>query len=328
MLLDLKEKRWNKIGDLNPYLREKIQQIKPITMSPWGQLVLIGEKINLLDFKSNKILSLNINHPNYQTIVRTHWLRVFYFSDSTLIFANKNKIDSLKFKYSDFKSTNEPLFTKASSDGFNFFTFQNVSYLFISVSILLLSYIYFLRKRINLKNGHEKFVLKSTLEPKTLFDELEIQLLELLIKNTESGKTTTTDEQNKVLGLSKKNSEIQKKQRSDIILSINKKIAFITKNEEPIIQKRRTDFGQVSSGKSAVAVMLALKTMRWLNANLKAINKNVAIANTFFKQSHNLKDDINFNLVFSLQGPCIVDKNTNTVLVKWNNFYKTSINNC
>lgn len=241
MLLDLKEKRWNKIGDLNPFIRDKIQQIKPITMSPWGQLVLIGEKINLLDFKSNKILSLNINHPNYQTIVRTHWLRVFYFSDSTLIFANKNNIDSVKFKYSDFKSTNEPLFTKALSDGFNFFTFQNVSYLFISISILLLSYIYFLRKRVNLKNGNDNFVLKSASEPQTLFDELEIQLLELLIRNTESGKTTTTDEQNKVLGLSKKNSEIQKKQRSDIILSINKKIAFITKNEEPLIQKRRTD---------------------------------------------------------------------------------------
>lgn len=87
------------------------------------------------------------------------------------------------------------------------------------------------------------------------------------------------------------------------------------------------NFGQVSSGKSAAAAMLALKTMRWLNANLKAINKNVAIANTFFKQSHNIKDDINFNLVFSLHGPCIVDKNTNTVLVKWNDFYKTSINN-
>jgi hypothetical protein len=44
-----------------------------------------------------------------------------------------------------------------------------------------------------------------------------------------------------VLGLSKKSSEIQKKQRSDIILSINKKFTFITKNGEPIIQKRRTD---------------------------------------------------------------------------------------
>ena len=43
-----------------------------------------------------------------------------------------------------------------------------------------------------------------------------------------------------MLGLSKKSSEIQKKQRSDI-LSINKKFTFITKNEEPIIQKRRTD---------------------------------------------------------------------------------------
>lgn len=241
MLLDLKGKIWNKIGDLNPYIQKKIQQIKPITMSPWGQLVLIGEKIHLLDFKNNKILSLNINHPNYQTIIRSHWSSVFYFSDSTLIFANKNKIDSVKFKYSDFNNTNEPLFTKASSDGYKFLTAQNISYLFILISMLLLSYIYFLRKRINLKNGNDNFVLKSASEPQTLFDELEIQLLELLIRNTESGKTTTTDEQNKVLGLSKKNSEIQKKQRSDIILNINKKFAFITKNEEPIIQKRRTD---------------------------------------------------------------------------------------
>lgn len=241
MLLDLKGKLWNKIGDLNLYIQKKIQQIKPITMSPWGQLVLIGEKINLLDFKNNKILSLNINHTNYQTIIRSHWGSVFYFSDSTLIFANKNKIDSVKFKYSDFKNTNEPLFTKASSDGYKFLTAQNISYLFILISMLLLSYIYFLRKRINLKNGNDNFVLKSASEPQTLFDELEIQLLELLIRNTESGKTTTTDEQNKVLGLSKKNSEIQKKQRSDIIVNINKKFAFITKNKEPIIQKRRTD---------------------------------------------------------------------------------------
>lgn len=71
---------------------------------------------------------------------------------------------------------------------------------------------------------------------------MEIQLLQLLIKNTESGLPTTTEQQNKVLGLSKKNIEIQKKQRSDIIISINRKFSFITKKDEPLILKRRTEF--------------------------------------------------------------------------------------
>ena len=85
-------------------------------------------------------------------------------------------------------------------------------------------------------------IIKSSNPAQRVFDELEIQLLQLLIKNTESGLPTTTEQQNKVLGLNKKNIEIQKKQRSDIIISINRKFSFITKKDEPLILKRRTEF--------------------------------------------------------------------------------------
>ena len=90
------------------------------------------------------------------------------------------------------------------------------------------------------------FPLKGVNGSQAVFEEMEIQLLLLLINNTATGSTTSTDEQNKVLGLVKKNPEIQKKQRSDIIIGINRKYSFVTKNDEPIIQKQRTEFDKRS----------------------------------------------------------------------------------
>ena len=79
-----------------------------------------------------------------------------------------------------------------------------------------------------------------------LFDEKELQLLLLLIDNSAKGKTTSIDDLNKVMGLTKKPVEIQKKQRSDTITSINKKYSFTTRSDEPIIEKNRTEFDKRS----------------------------------------------------------------------------------
>lgn len=46
---------------------------------------------------------------------------------------------------------------------------------------------------------------------KPIFDEIETQLLPLLIQNSSAGKNTSIEEQNKLLGLTKKSIEIQKK---------------------------------------------------------------------------------------------------------------------
>ena len=79
-----------------------------------------------------------------------------------------------------------------------------------------------------------------------VFQEKEIQLLQLLIDNSILGRTTSIEEENKVLGLSKLSSDLQKKHRSDIITSINKKYSVLKGSEEPIIKKKRTEFDKRS----------------------------------------------------------------------------------
>lgn len=246
MELDLQKNEWQKMGVLNKYVESKLQNIKPLTMSPWGQIVSIGDKITLLDFANNKVLSLDVRKDYYQTIVRSFWGNSFYFKDSTLFWGNRNKLDSINLHYSDFITINESLYLKESF--LPNFLVQN-SYLSIPIVILLIGLLLFWFKRIKAKNiliQRGDFPLKGFIGTQAVFEEMEIQLLNLLINNTATGTTTSTEEQNKVLGLSKKNPEIQKKQRSDIITGINRKYSFVTKNDDPIIQKQRTDFDKRS----------------------------------------------------------------------------------
>ena len=132
---------------------------------------------------------------------------------------------------------------------------------FVGLSLL----IYFVRKKYLLSNQRKKVLplentnnelenSKSDLEneiiedlniPK-LFEEKEKQVLELIIEKSLKAQITNTDDLNRVLGLSKKAIEIQKKQRSDVIVSINKKYAFVTKSNDLLIEKKRADFDKRS----------------------------------------------------------------------------------
>ena len=73
-----------------------------------------------------------------------------------------------------------------------------------------------------------------------------ISCLESKIAHSEKGRFTDTEEINKVLGVTRKSIEIQKKQRSDTIISINKKYAFVYPDIENIIQKQRSDIDKRS----------------------------------------------------------------------------------
>ncbi|MDP3667647.1 MAG: hypothetical protein Q8R50_13270, partial [Sediminibacterium sp.] len=247
MALDLQKTEWIRLGSLNSFLKGKLQIVKPITMSPWGQLITIGDKISLLDFKNNQILSLDVRKEQYQSLIREGWGSSFYFKDSTLFYGNNNSLDSVVMHHSDFISTNEQLYTK---EDISSFTNKSGTYLFIFIPLALIGVSVLLFKKhksTQAKIAENGFVLSKGNNPmQTVFDEMEIQLLQLLIQNTSAGTTTSTDEQNKVLGLVKKNAEIQKKQRSDIIIGINRKYAFVTKSEESIIKKKRVEYDKRS----------------------------------------------------------------------------------
>ena len=246
MVLDLQKNEWIQLGDLNSFLKSKLQILKPVTMSPWGQLITIGDKISLLDFKNNQILSLDVRKEQYQSLIRAGWGSSFYFKDSTLFYGSNTRLDSVLIRYSDFIATNEQLYLEENMVSF---TKKPVTYLFIAILLALIgvSLVLFKKKRsIKQKLASKNFALSGNGSTQTIFDEMEIQLLQLLIQNTSAGTTTSTDEQNKLLGLVKKNPEIQKKQRSDIIIGINRKYAFVAKSKEPIIQKTRSEFDKRS----------------------------------------------------------------------------------
>lgn len=246
MVLDLQKNEWTQLGALNSFLKSKLQILKPVTMSPWGQLITIGDKISLLDFKNNRILSLDVRKEQYQSLIRAGWGSSFYFKDSTLFYGNNIKLDSILMRYSDFVATNEQLY---SDENITSFTGKPVTYLFIAIPLALMgvSVVIFKKKRSTKQKPVSKdFILSGNGSSQTLFDEIEIQLLQLLIQNTSAGTTTSTDEQNKILGLIKKTPEIQKKQRSDMIIGINRKYAFVAKSKDPIIQKKRSEIDKRS----------------------------------------------------------------------------------
>lgn len=240
--LDLNKNEWTDIGMLSSPIKDKIQTVTTITMSPWGQLATLGDKINLIDFENNKLLALNISKPGYQTIFRKKSDHNFYFKDSTLFFGNilNKTLDSIPFSYIDFLDTGIQVFTPIPKAPF----YRSTPFLVIGllivlgVSLWLLSRKYGVYRKTDVSLTSER-KLSTPINTK-LFDEQELSLLHLLIHNTESGRLTSIEEINKVLGLIKRNPEIQKKQRSDIMTGINQKYNFVYPNKQAIILKQRS----------------------------------------------------------------------------------------
>lgn len=244
--LDLNQKEWTDLGELSKPLKDKIQTVVTITMSPWGQLVMLGDKINLIDYEHNKLLLLNTNISGYQTIFRKKFGNHFYFKDSILYYGDITTkiLDSIPFSYSDFSDTDIPVFLPLTKKSF----FSSNAFI-IAVSVLITGIlIWFMIKKYglslqfrkeNIPAGNNKRGLNKPGNTK-LFEEIELNLLNLIIDNTASGRLTSIEEINKVLGLVKRSPETQKKQRSDVITSINQKYNFVYPEQPAIILKQRS----------------------------------------------------------------------------------------
>ncbi len=68
----------------------------------------------------------------------------------------------------------------------------------------------------------------------------------MIFANSSKGSPTSIDDINRILGLSDKTLDIQKKHRSDLTLSINRKFTFITKGNTPLLRRSRSDLDKRS----------------------------------------------------------------------------------
>ena len=259
-VLDLVKKEWQQMGTLSSFLKNDLTSITNIASGPFGQMIAFRNKNLFLDFANNKIYRLSDAKqreieqlPTSTGDVTSH---VNYFIDSTFYswFTEKSLVDSMKIGRKDLVLLDEKIYTKAPAAATDKKSSGNKVPVVLTISGLVafipIGY-YFWKKRSrsvgfpgqqennsHTSNNGNDFLIA--------FTPLEIEVIWVVFENSSKGAFTSIEELNKALGVSKKNNEIQKKQRSDIITAINKRYSYIKRSQQELIEKKRTEFDKRS----------------------------------------------------------------------------------
>lgn len=243
-VLSLKSKDFIKVGILKAEISELIRSssTKYLGGSPWGQLIYSSEQgtVYLLDFKKNQQLTLDEGKAKEMIrIIPASGL--LHFRDSTMIIQSSNNwltgnfqhADSVKLSRSDFLFKNqvyEDVQVPVLSDAKSFYTNAVLGF-FVGCLLTGLVFHFGIRPRQTNKRISEILSIE--------FDEREKEVIRSVSINSTKGIGTTVEQINQILGVSNKTIEIQKKQRSDLFISINEKWNRV--NKEVLIDKRRVD---------------------------------------------------------------------------------------
>lgn len=250
--LDLNTKKWDQLGLLNEYMIKILPALKNIISSPFGQFVTSNNHNIFLDYAHNRIYRLNETKQRELELLPTTSgdAHINYFIDSTFYtwLSKKNLVDSIKITKADLEPLKENIYDSLKPSYQKSTTFVNNKTWWIAGFIALFAFFilgYYIGKN---KRKSTKLTANGYNGSKSLisFTALEKDVIRSISENSLNGLYTSIEDVNKALGVSKKNPEIQKKQRSDVITSINKKYSYITQKESELIEKKRTEFDKRS----------------------------------------------------------------------------------
>ncbi|MEY3433278.1 MAG: hypothetical protein RL131_1214 [Bacteroidota bacterium] len=259
--LDIESGNWKQLG------RSKDTLLALMGISPWG--VLSGLE-NILDVKNNRYLSLSLplrNKLNAIAAIATEKddLAFSFFRDSTFyVGKSRGILDSVVFTRADLIDTGEPIYVVNEST-VQLSATEKVHYALIGILSLfsvLFAYLYFKNgKRLSLMasysgmplgydtqlelDGEKPVVFKSS-KIIELLDQRERSLLDFIYKHSQEERLTTIEEINRVIGVTNRSIEVQKRMRSDLIGSINQKLGLLAKDKKPVLNKQRSDFDKRS----------------------------------------------------------------------------------
>lgn len=249
LVLDLSKKEWQQTGLLSTFLKNELTNIVNISSSPFGQMIAFRNKNLFLDYTNNKIYRLSDTKQSQleQLPTSTGDTHVNYFIDSTFYswLRSKNLVDSLQINKKDLVLLNEKIYSEKQNsyaETASAYTNQYVV-LFIIVLIVISVAAYFSVKKKETKPSVIEKKENNFISP---FTPLEKNMIRVILFNSIDGRFTSIDEINNVLGVSKKNIEIQKKQRSDVITSVNSKYSYLKRSKIELIEKRRTEYDKRS----------------------------------------------------------------------------------
>jgi hypothetical protein len=237
--LDLKTMDWKTKGLLNNKLKTIINS--QYFMANLDSGILIGTnttKLVYLNLVKNRIDTLD-NADVYHFFAFRSQDDLFWYKSGYFYKANPqtSEIDSLQFSPLILKKGYDQVYTNPNRNT----SFKNYFYLVLLAPVI----IFFFRKKsfakvnkipIPIENDDK---LNSPYKSKDLFDEVEKSLIQLIYQNaTIKGERTGTDEVNRILGVGNKTYDMQKRKRSDIIKSINKKYQLIHDDNDKVLIDR------------------------------------------------------------------------------------------
>ena len=250
-ILDLKSKKWI---ETNYLINTQIAK----SFSDLSFIQIIGDKVLANSKFNSKALLLDIPHNSMQEVSDakyTEWIQlkshinngaIINISD-TVYLLNKDSVSNFYLHDTDLK----PLALKIYEPINELFFSENMILIFLSIIILLLivALIYFIKKlnaqKINNSTESENNI---GIEKRSISDfylglsEIEKQTLELIVKNSWNGLTTSVNQINKILGTERKTGKVQNNIRGDIIMELNNKFKAYTLLNDNLVDRKKSEF--------------------------------------------------------------------------------------
>jgi len=243
--LDLKLFKWTNKGKLSPQVSKWAKPELLLLSLESGLLFSNFGPPYLLDLENFKIKEL-VNRDIQNMLMSKLSGDVTWNKGDMVYFGGLNSgvIDSLQLWSTYFRETGEQIFVQPVY-------FSPLNMILAAIFILSIYLVFNLRKkRINEgtdSNANKQIksdaLLSSPYPGIEVFDAVEQSLLNLLIANgAQMGKRTGTDEVNRILGVSQKSLDMQKRKRSDVIRSINAKYKLIQPmTTMPLVDRVKSD---------------------------------------------------------------------------------------
>jgi hypothetical protein len=241
--LNLATKSWKIKGVLSTDIKKNIGRLFKIADLDSGILVENNGNIEYWNFIQNAIYKIsNTNYTHF--LVSKYRMYPIIWNDGDMLYYSTSfeakNIDSIKININDFTKTGKQIYieSKPIKDHFN------LTIVLTGVSILLLIGLIFLLKT---KIKSKKSILDPNIENINnddfiTFSIIEIDLIKLIVKNqNEHRRNTNIDEVNKILGISNKSIDVQKRKRSDTINSINSKYKLLSNNNVVLINRVKSE---------------------------------------------------------------------------------------
>ena len=250
-ILDLKTKKWIETNYLiNPQLAKAFSDLSFVQ--------IIGDKILANSKYINRPLLIDIPNNHIQEVKEakyTEWIQLKSQIDKgaiinindTVYLINKDNVYTFNISNSDLKALSihiyEPIKESISTN--------TIVYIFFSIIIiLLLGALFYNINKLNTEQrknkdegeeiaGSEK---RSMNEFYVGLSEIEKQTIELIVKNTWNGLTTSVNQINKILGTERKTGKVQNNIRGDIILELNNKFKAYTLLNDNIVERKKSEF--------------------------------------------------------------------------------------